>query len=106
MSALPIGGSTGFDHESTAAIDEAARWLALQPQAPSPVIPALRSRFGLSALEACTAIKEASLMRQGATAERPPILLPPLRHLADIVRDVREGKTRPSIRKREDGGAL
>lgn len=56
---------TPQEHQHSAAVDEAARWLAtVAPhERPSPVVPGLRSRFGLSALEACEAIKEASLIR-------------------------------------------
>lgn len=56
---------SGLDHESTAAIDEAARWLAQLPsqerKALSPIVPALKARFGLTAAEACIAIREANL---------------------------------------------
>lgn len=53
---------TGLDHESSAAIDEAANWIANTPpeQCPRPLVPALRWRFGLSATEACQAIREAN----------------------------------------------
>ncbi|SMC70476.1 hypothetical protein SAMN06297251_10641 [Fulvimarina manganoxydans] len=60
---VPVGGTTGHDHETTAAIDEAARWLAFEPSPPSPLVPALRRRFGLSVVDACAAIKEARLIR-------------------------------------------
>ena len=63
----PATGPTGHCHESTASIDEAARWLAGQPQAPSPVVPTLRRRFGLTPLEACVAIREAALIRGRAS---------------------------------------
>lgn len=57
---------TGLDHESTASIDEAARWLAQLPQPErkvlSPIVPALKARFGLTAGEACAAIREANLI--------------------------------------------
>lgn len=48
-------------NEHTAAIDQAAAFLrGLQiGQVPQPVIPALRQRFGLTAMEACQAIAEA-----------------------------------------------
>jgi len=64
MSTIPVGGTTGHCHESTAAIDEAAAWLASEDHPPSPIIPALRRRFGLSAVEACTAITEAASLRR------------------------------------------
>lgn len=47
---------TGIDHESSAAIDEAARWLAEHRASLSrPIIPELRDRFGLSINEAIEA---------------------------------------------------
>lgn len=57
------------EHEHSAAVDEAARWLAMTPnlQLPRPVIPALRGRFDLSVREACQAIAEANLIRARAT---------------------------------------
>lgn len=58
--------ATGPDHESTAAIDEAASWLAAQTTIPHPVVPALRARFGLSVKDACAAIREAALKRARA----------------------------------------
>ena len=63
VNGVPIGGATGLDHESTAAIDEAAAWLASEDQPPSPIVPALRRRFGLSVVDACAAIREAALIR-------------------------------------------
>nr|WP_245396652.1 hypothetical protein [Jiella sonneratiae] len=51
------------EHEHSAAVDEAARWLASQAVAPHPIVPALRRRFGLTAPEACQAIREAGLIR-------------------------------------------
>lgn len=47
-------------------IFEAAQWLATQKQPPVRVVPELRERFGLSALEACQAIKEAQMIRARA----------------------------------------
>ena len=64
MSTIPVGGSTGHCHESTAAIDEAAAWLASQEEAPHPVVPFLRQRFGLSTLDACKAITEAAAIHR------------------------------------------
>ncbi|WAJ31170.1 hypothetical protein [Antarcticirhabdus aurantiaca] len=68
MSTIPVGGTTGHDHESTAQIDEAARWLASLPQEdrPRPIVPAMRQRFGLSPQQACIAIREAGLMHARA----------------------------------------
>lgn len=52
---------TGLDHESSAAVDEAAIWYrANRDQVERPVVPALRQRFGLTPLEACQAIREAN----------------------------------------------
>ena len=46
---------------ATVTIQEAGRWLASLPRAerPSPIVPELQRRFGLSAAEACAAIREA-----------------------------------------------
>jgi hypothetical protein len=65
MSAVPVGGSTGHCHESSAAVGEAAAWLAVTPAdaLPHPIIPALRERFGLTIGEACAACREAALIR-------------------------------------------
>ena len=64
---------TGLDHEHSAAIEEAARWLALttRERIGRPIVPALRQQFGLSPVEACAAIKEAQEMRDrgGANAD-------------------------------------
>ncbi|MFP1631218.1 hypothetical protein ACLB6G_05730 [Zhengella sp. ZM62] len=58
---------SGLDHESTVQIDEAARWLARLPnrerKALSPIVPALKARFGFTAGEACAAIREANLIQ-------------------------------------------
>nr|WP_028002951.1 hypothetical protein [Sinorhizobium meliloti] len=43
------------EHQHTAAVEQAAMWLSEQNPAPHPVIPTLRDRFGISALEACEA---------------------------------------------------
>lgn len=60
---------TSIDHQKPAAIHEAARWLAFTPESerPAPLIPALRNRFRLSALEACEAIAEMKLIHARAT---------------------------------------
>jgi hypothetical protein len=52
--------------ERAAAINAAANWLATEPKPPSPVIPAICKRFGLSPAEACKAAKEAALRRARA----------------------------------------
>jgi len=67
--ALPIGGTTGHCHESTCAIEQAADYLTATPreQRPDrPLVPFLRERFGLTAFEACQAIREASDRRAAA----------------------------------------
>lgn len=51
----PIGGTTGLCHERTALVETAAQWLSDQANPPRPIIPALRERFNLSALEATEA---------------------------------------------------
>ncbi|WP_409371664.1 hypothetical protein [Mesorhizobium huakuii] len=55
---------TPAEHEHSAAIDEAARWLAITPkrQRDKPAVPLLRERFGLTAAEACQAIAAANLI--------------------------------------------
>ena len=69
MTDLPIGGTTGLCHETSAAIDEAARWLATTPrrQRQRAAVPLLRERYGLSAPEACQAIAEANLIKARST---------------------------------------
>jgi hypothetical protein len=68
MSSIPIVGTTGHCHESTAAIGEAAAWLATTPAEarPRPIIPGLQERFGLTAAEACAACREAALIKARA----------------------------------------
>ncbi|WP_049760848.1 hypothetical protein [Brucella microti] len=46
----------------------AARWLAQTPdhEKPHPIIPAMRQRFGLTALEAAQAAADAALIRARA----------------------------------------
>ena len=57
---VAVGGSTSCCHEGSAAIDEAAVWYREhRDTCERPVLPALRQRFGLSALEAVIAIREA-----------------------------------------------
>jgi hypothetical protein len=43
------------EHERSESVIQAAQWLAEQNPAPQPIIPELRKRFSLSALEACEA---------------------------------------------------
>lgn len=59
-------GLTGIDHADNPAIMQAAEWLAAQDVPPRPLIPALRSRFGLSPKEACEAAARAQDFRCGA----------------------------------------
>lgn len=53
------------EHEHSARIDLAAQWLVetLPEHQPRPLVPSLRSMFGLTAMEACTAIREANKRR-------------------------------------------
>lgn len=60
-------GLTGIDHADNPAIDEAAAWLADLDEAPRPVVPALRTRFGLTVKEACEACARAQDHRSGAS---------------------------------------
>ena len=66
MTVFPVG-PTGMCHESSAEIDRAAEWLAMQNPVPSPVVPEIRRRFALSLVEACQAIREAEAIRGRAT---------------------------------------
>lgn len=61
--------NSGIDHEKSAAITEAAGWLATTPprQRPAPLVPAMREMFGLSPVDVCEAIREANLIRARAT---------------------------------------
>ncbi|MER9167339.1 hypothetical protein NKI12_08130 [Mesorhizobium australicum] len=60
---------TPNEHEHSAAIDQAAQWLATTPprQRPTPLVPALKEMFGISAVECCAAIRESHLIRARAT---------------------------------------
>lgn len=57
---------TPQEHEHSAIVDEAARWLATNPpeQRSRAVILLLRERFGMSAMEACEAVKQAGDIRK------------------------------------------
>ncbi|TBD15716.1 hypothetical protein ELH24_09320 [Rhizobium ruizarguesonis] len=46
---------TGADHVHNESVVQAAQWLAEEKDPPRPIIPIIRQRFGLSALEACEA---------------------------------------------------
>ncbi|MDW9582499.1 hypothetical protein GOB17_23045 [Sinorhizobium meliloti] len=59
---------TGTDHEHSESVVVAAQWLADQSDPPHPVVPALRGRFGLSALEACEAAALARKLRTSRQA--------------------------------------
>ena len=54
---------TGVDHEHSAAVEEAAVWLASQPEHVRFPVPAIRERFGLTAVEACEVIAIAQRFR-------------------------------------------
>ena len=56
--------TANLGHQSNTSIDEAARWYrANRETVERPLIPALRRRFGLTAHEAVTAIREARQLR-------------------------------------------
>lgn len=49
-------------------IVNAGAWLAGQNDPPRAAVPILKERFGLSALQACEAIKHAQMLRRIRTA--------------------------------------
>ncbi|WP_192842982.1 hypothetical protein [Aureimonas frigidaquae] len=51
------------DKLSNTQVQKAALWLAAQKEAPHPVVPAIRQKFKLSAVDAVVAIREAQLIR-------------------------------------------
>lgn len=51
------------EHEHSAQVEQAAQWLADQANPPRPIVPALKSRFGLSAIECCEAAALAERFR-------------------------------------------
>ncbi len=61
-------GMSGADHQHSAAVEEAARWLSEQKPEPHPVIPTLRSRFNLTAVEACEVCAMATRYRINRSA--------------------------------------
>lgn len=64
MSALPL---TPGEHEHSAAICEAARWLAaIKDPTGRAIVPELKTRFGLTVLEAIEAIRAANEIRRRA----------------------------------------
>lgn len=59
---LPL---TPGEHEHSAAIDEAARWLAaIADPSGMAIVPEIRTRFGLTSLEAIEAIRHANQLRR------------------------------------------
>lgn len=63
---LPVGGSTGCCHESSASIDAGADWLLSEDRTGQAIVPELRQRFGLTTPEAIEAIREANKRRRAA----------------------------------------
>lgn len=64
---IPVGGTTGACHESTAAIEAAAGWLIFEPDTRGrAIVPELKCRFGLTTAEACEAIGQAAWYRRTA----------------------------------------
>lgn len=62
MSAL-----TPPEHEHSAAVEQAAQWLADEQNPPQPIIPELRRRFdltGLQATEACAMAQRFRIVRR------------------------------------------
>ncbi|TPJ46838.1 hypothetical protein [Mesorhizobium sp. B2-7-1] len=59
--------NSGIDHEHSAAIEMAARWLSQtsRERIGRPIVPALKSAFGLTTAEAVAAIREAASLRTG-----------------------------------------
>jgi len=63
---IPIGGTTGLDHSSCdgGSFDEAVAWFSQRElTCPRPIIPTLRRMFGLTAAQACEALRAAGLKR-------------------------------------------
>lgn len=60
--------SEKLDHQHSETVIQAAQWLADERQSPQPVIPILRQRFGLTALEACEACALATAFRTNRKA--------------------------------------
>lgn len=64
MTEIPVGGSTGHCHESSEAIGLAARWIVDQGDLRGrAIVPEVRTRFGLTTLEACASCSEAAVLR-------------------------------------------
>lgn len=59
---------TPLEHEHSDIVHEAARWYATTPRDFStPGVVLLRDRFGLTALQACEALKMAQLIKARAS---------------------------------------
>lgn len=54
---------TGCDHEHNEAVILAAQWLADLKDIPQPIVPTIKTRFGLTSVEACEVIRRAQQMR-------------------------------------------
>lgn len=63
--ACGTGEITPPEHEHSAAVDLAARFLAATPpgERPKPLIPGLKAMFGLSSIEAVEAIRQSHTIR-------------------------------------------
>lgn len=59
---------TGADHQHSAIVEQAAMWLSEQNPPPRPIVPALRERFGLTALQATEAAAMAHKFRTNRKA--------------------------------------
>lgn len=55
--------SQKLDHQHSETVIIAAQWLADAKERPEPIIPHLRERFGLTAVEACEACALANRFR-------------------------------------------
>lgn len=59
---------TPQEHEHSATVEQAAQWLADQHPQPSPALPIIREKFGLSPLEGCEALAMAQRYRTNRRA--------------------------------------
>ncbi len=59
---------TPAEHEHSAAVEQAAQWLAEQNPEPSPALPVIREKFGLSPLEGCEVLAMARRFRTNRRA--------------------------------------
>lgn len=66
---IPKDAKGGHANTSPAAVQEAAAWLATTPREriTNPIIPTLRRQFGLSAVEAVEAVRQAQVKQARAT---------------------------------------